>query len=102
MPVGRARPGESVSLYGLHTLCHDLKSASNRHAFAVDPEAHMRAYDLSEHERAAIRAGDYPALFAMGVNIYLLVVLSGLRGIGLRQLAELMRSGKAAGPQTTG
>jgi len=87
-----------VSVYGMHRFCHDLKTEANRAAYRKDPEAHMACYDLTEEERRAITNGDYPRLYAMGLNIYLLVVLTGLRGISLTQLEEMMRSGQAAGP----
>lgn len=82
----------------MHKLCHDLKTESNRASYAADPATHLARYDLSDEEIAAIEDGDYPRLFDMGLNIYLLVVLTGLRGIHLTQLGELMRTGRAAGP----
>lgn len=84
----------AVSVYGMHKLCHDLKTESNRTSYGADPSAHLARYDLTTDERTAIQNGDYPRLFEMGLNIYLLVVLTGLRGINLTQLGDLMRTAK--------
>jgi protocatechuate 4,5-dioxygenase alpha chain len=82
----------------MHKLCHDLKTESNRQSFRADPSAHLQRYTLSEEERSAILEADYGRLFDMGLNIYLLVVLSGLRGVSLTQLGEVMRAGAPVPP----
>ena len=91
-----------MSVYGMNKFCHELKTEANRAAYRQDPEGSMARYDLAPEEREAINNGDYPRLFSMGLNIYLLVVLTGLRGISLGQLGELMRTGRPAGPVQAG
>jgi len=85
-----------MSRYRLNKLCYDLKTETNRVRFRGDEAAFVRGYDLDEHERAALHARDYAALFDLGVNIYVLVVISGLDGLRLPQLQERMRAQYAA------
>lgn len=80
-----------MSLYQLNKLCYDLKSETNRVAFQQDEDAFVRRYDLDEPERSALRSRDFAGMFDLGVNIYVLVVISGLEGLRLPQLQQNMR-----------
>ena len=73
-----------------HDLVQDLKwDADLRTAFEADPSAVLDRYPLRPDERAAIDAGDFRALYDMGLHPY----LGG-------QLARLMY-GNTAGPDAT-
>jgi hypothetical protein len=49
-----------------------------RERLAADPEAVMAAYDLSEAERAGVRARDFKGLIELGGHPYLVAQLSRL------------------------
>lgn len=80
-----------MSLYQLNKLCYDLKSEANRAAFAHDEDGFVRRYDLDESERSVLRSRDFAGMFDLGVNIYVLVVISGIEGLRLPQLQQNMR-----------
>ncbi len=73
-----------------HDLVQDLKwDAELRAEFETDQATVLDRYPLAAEERAAIDAGDFRALYDMGLHPY----LGG-------QLARLMY-GNAAGPEAT-
>ncbi len=73
-----------------HDLVQDLKwDAELRAEFETDRTSVLDRYPLAEEERAAIDAGDFRALYDLGLHPY----LGG-------QLARLMY-GNAAGPEAT-
>lgn len=73
-----------------HELIQDLKwDAALRAEFDADPASVLDRYPLAPDERAAIDAGDFRALYDMGLHPY----LGG-------QFARLMY-GNAAGPEAT-
>ena len=84
-----------MSCYQLNKLCYDLKTEHNREAFAADEDAFVRRYDLDEGERSALRSRDYAELFERGVNIYVLVTVSGIAGLRLHELQQAMQQGYA-------
>ncbi len=73
-----------------HDMIQDLKwDADLRARFEADQPAVLDCYPLAPAERAAIEAGDFRALYDMGLHPY----LGG-------QLARLIY-GNAAGPEAT-
>ncbi|MHB8574564.1 MAG: protocatechuate 3,4-dioxygenase [Dehalococcoidia bacterium] len=84
-----------MSRYQINKLCYDLKDAANREAFTADEDAFVHRYDLDEGERSALRSRDYAAMFELGVNIYVLVTVSGLAGLRLSDLQAAMQDGYA-------
>lgn len=73
-----------------HDLVQDLKwDAELRARFEADPGLVLDRYGFTPEERAAIDAGDFRALYDMGLHPYL-----------GSQLARLMY-GNAAGPEAT-
>lgn len=80
-----------MSVYQMNKACFDLKREENRAAFRADAEAYLDRYDLSEAERRAFAEEDYPGLFDLGCNIYVLVVYAHLKGLKLGDLIPRMR-----------
>lgn len=63
MTPERARRG-----FRLGRFLTGMRDLATRAAFAADPEASMAAADLSEHERALVRARDYDGMLDYGVS----------------------------------
>jgi protocatechuate 4,5-dioxygenase alpha subunit len=64
----------------LNKMCFSFNQASNREAFAADPDAYMASYELTEAQREAVRRTDVLALLDQGGNIYYLAKLAGILG----------------------
>ena len=93
--------------YRLNKLCMSLTKPENRTAFKADPESYMEKYAVPEEQRQAVRDRDWLRLIKLGGNIYLLIKIAevfgvGLYGMGAQQRGETMeqflqtRSGKGA------
>lgn len=92
------RPGTyliTISLaqqgYRLSSFCRSLMRPEHREAFKADEESAMRAFGLSERERAMIRARDWLAMVRYGVNHFLVFRVAGTLGVGLVGAAAQMR-----------
>ena len=81
----RARVG-----YHLNQFCISLGKASNREAFAADPEGYMDKYPMSEEQRQAVRDRDWNRMLELCGNIYYTAKLAANDGINFQQLAGLM------------
>lgn len=77
--------------YRLSTFCRSLMIADNRAACKADLEAYMSSYELTDHEKAMIRAKDWLAIARYGVNHFLVFRLASMFGDGLVGTAAQMR-----------
>jgi protocatechuate 4,5-dioxygenase alpha subunit len=77
--------------YRLSTLCRSLMKPENREAFKADLEAYMDKYELTDEEKAMIRAKDWLAIARYGVNHFLVFRLAAMFGDGLVGTAAQMR-----------
>lgn len=75
----------------LNRLCYDLREARNRDAFMADPEAQMQLYEIDPEDRVLIRARDWLGLIKRGANVFPLLRLSQLCGVGLAGTGAQMR-----------
>jgi protocatechuate 4,5-dioxygenase alpha subunit len=96
--VTRSIPDTSVfdlrlSLRGkrLNRMCGALCSPAERDAFKRDEEAYMARFQLTEAEKALIRARDFKGLIEAGTNIYYLLKIGSVTGNGLYQMGAQMR-----------
>jgi hypothetical protein len=73
-----------MSIYNVNYLCRELlRDHGFRAAMKADPAAALKAYDLTEQERAVLLAGDVAALYRMGANAFLLGYLCRFEVCGL-------------------
>jgi protocatechuate 4,5-dioxygenase alpha chain len=75
----------------INTMCNALSDPANRDAWKADEELFMSRFDLTETEKALVRARDFSALLAAGGNIYFLLKLGVITGNGLYRMGASMR-----------
>ena len=104
-PFDLAAPGsylydgaQAVAGRRLNRFGNSFKLAANRQAFKADPDAYLAHADLSEEERAHLRARDWAWLVAHGGHIqamqriaetegqYLFHVAAGVMGVEVEDL----------------
>ena len=77
--------------YRINKFCMGLANAENRAAFKADEEAYLARSQLSEEEKAMVRARDFKALGEAGGNTYFLMKLGACVGFGLYHIGAQMR-----------
>ena len=93
-----------MSLYYVQKFLYQLnRDAAVQRRFRDDLEGLLSEYDLSEEERAAIRARDVGLLYVLGVNCQILMHYGALIGLEWNEYLEAMRQGVARhGPVRAG
>ena len=77
--------------YRINKFCMGLADAANRAAFKTDEEAYLAASQLTEEEKALVRARDFKALGEAGGNTYFMMKLGACTGFGLYHIGAQMR-----------
>jgi protocatechuate 4,5-dioxygenase alpha chain len=77
--------------YRINKFCMGLANAANRAAFKADEEAYLAKSDLTNAEKAMVRARDFKALGEAGGNTYFLMKLGACVGVGLYHIGAQMR-----------
>jgi protocatechuate 4,5-dioxygenase alpha chain len=77
--------------YRINKFCMGLAEASNRAAFALNEEAYLAGSDLTDTEKAMVRARDFRALGDAGGNTYFMIKLGACTGYGLYHMGAQMR-----------
>jgi hypothetical protein len=71
-----------MSAYGLQKLIREVnRSPAARQAFMNDATGFAAEFDLTDHERGAVVARDWTALYQLGVHGLLLRPFSILHGV---------------------
>ena len=93
-----------MSLYYVQKFLYQLnRDPAVQRRFRDDLERLLSEYDLSEEERAAIRARDVGLLYVLGVNGQILMHYGALLGLEWNEYLEAMRQGVARhGPVRAG
>ena len=93
-----------MSLYYVQKFLYQLnRDAAVQRRFRDNLEGLLSEYDLSEEERAAIRARDVGLLYVLGVNGQILMHYGALIGLEWNEYLEAMRQGVARhGPVRAG
>jgi len=93
-----------VSLYCVQKLLYQLnRDAHARARFDENFEGLLDDFDLTEEEKAALRAPDIGLLYVMGVNGQILMHYAALRGFEWDRYIQAMRDGlEMHGPVRTG
>ena len=93
-----------MSLYYVQKFLYQLnRDPAVQRRFREDLEGLLSEYDLSEEERAAIRARDVGLLYVLGVNGQILMHYGALIGLEWNEYLEAMRQGVARhGPVRAG
>ena len=93
-----------MSLYYIQKFLYQLnRDPGVQRRFREDLEGLLSEYDLSEEERAAIRARDVGLLYVLGVNGQILMHYGALIGLEWNEYLEAMRQGVARhGPVRAG
>ena len=93
-----------MSLYYIQKFLYQLnRDPAVQRRFHDDLEGLLSEYDLSEEERAAIRARDVGLLYVLGVNGQILMHYGALIGLEWNEYLEAMRQGVARhGPVRAG
>lgn len=68
--AGKFHAGAVLKGFALNRMCFSLNDAANREAYAADPDAYCRKYNLSDEEREAALSRDKQRLLAAGGNMY--------------------------------
>ena len=77
--------------YRINKFCMGLARPENRAAFKAEEEAYLARSDLTEREKAMVRARDFKALGEAGGNTYFLMKLGACTGFGLYHIGAQMR-----------
>ncbi|MGH8634789.1 MAG: protocatechuate 3,4-dioxygenase [Burkholderiales bacterium] len=77
--------------YRINKFCMGLANAEGRAAFKADEEAYLARSDLTEAEKALVRARDFRALGEAGGNTYFMIKLGACTGHGLYHIGAQMR-----------
>lgn len=77
--------------YRINKFCMGLANAENRAAFKADEAAYLAKSELTEEEKAMVRARDFKALGEAGGNTYFLMKLGACVGVGLYHIGAQMR-----------
>ncbi|MGH8701982.1 MAG: protocatechuate 4,5-dioxygenase subunit alpha [Burkholderiales bacterium] len=77
--------------YRINRFCMRLARAENRSAFKADEAAYLASSDLTEAEKALVRARDFRALGEAGGNTYFMIKLGACTGHGLYHIGAQMR-----------
>ena len=93
-----------MSLYYIQKFLYQLnRDPAVQRRFRDDLEGLLSEYDLSDEERAAIRARDVGLLYVLGVNGQILMHYGALIGLEWNEYLEAMRQGVARhGPVRAG
>jgi aromatic-ring opening dioxygenase LigAB LigA subunit len=93
-----------MSLYYVQKFLYQLnRDPAVQRRFREDLEGLLSEYDLSDEERAAIRARDVGLLYVLGVNGQILMHYGALIGLEWNDYLEAMRQGVARhGPVRAG
>lgn len=93
-----------MSLYQVQKVLFDVnRNPANLDRFINDFDRFIRAYDLTEDERDALRKRDIGRIYVMGVNCQILMFLAGALGIAWSDYLQLMRDGvRLHGPVQAG
>ena len=94
----------AMSLYYLQKFLYQLnRDAGVQRRFREDLEELLGDYDLTDEERAAIRARDVGLLYVFGVNGQILMHYAALLGLEWNEYLEAMRQGiRRHGPVRAG
>ena len=77
--------------YALNKMCFSFNSAENRAAFLQDEEAYMTHYELSDSQKAAIRAKQVLQLLEEGGNAYYLAKFAGIFKLDMQDIGAQQR-----------
>ena len=76
--------------YWLNQFCMSLMKAENRERFKQDEDAYLAEWDMTDEQRAAVRARDLNWMIRTGGNIYFLSKLGATDGMSFQQMAGSM------------
>ncbi len=77
--------------YALNKMCFSFNSADNRAAFLQDEEAYMTKYELTDSQKAAIRAKQVLQLLDEGGNAYYLAKFAGIFKLDMQDIGAQQR-----------
>ncbi len=77
--------------YRINNMLNSLTTPENRAAFTADEEGYMAKFGLTEEEKELIRRRDFSGLIDAGANVYFLLKLGAVTGIGLYKMGAQMR-----------
>jgi gallate dioxygenase len=76
--------------YWLNQFCMSLMKAENRERFKQNEDAYLAEWDMTDEQRAAVRARDLNWMMRTGGNIYFLSKLGPTDGMSFQQMAGSM------------
>jgi hypothetical protein len=93
-----------MSLYQLQKFLYHLNRDPNvQRTFRAEPEVLLAQYELTQDERAALRAGDIGLIYVLGANGQLLMHFAAFLGLSWPAYLQAMRDGVARhGPVRAG
>jgi protocatechuate 4,5-dioxygenase, alpha chain len=72
--------------YALNKMCYSFNDATNRAAFAADEDGYCDRFQLTDEQRAAVKAKNVLQLIAAGGNVYYLAKFAGIFGLDVQDL----------------
>ncbi len=72
--------------YALNKMCYSFNDAANRAAFVENEDAYCDKYQLTDEQRAAVKAKNVLQLIAAGGNVYYLAKFAGIFGLDVQDL----------------
>jgi protocatechuate 4,5-dioxygenase, alpha chain len=76
--------------FNLNQFCMSLMKEDNRQAFRANEAEYLKAWNLTDAQRAAVLARDWTAMMREGGNIYFLSKLFSTDGHSFQHVAAIM------------
>jgi len=76
--------------YWLNQFCMSLMQAENRERFKANEDAYLAKWQMTDEQKAAVRARDLNWMMQTGGNIYFLAKLGATDGLSFQQMAGSM------------
>lgn len=72
--------------YALNKMAMGLSSPEGRAAFLADEEAYLDRFELSDAQRAAVRARDWREMVRLGGNLFFILKISAVDPTPIREI----------------
>lgn len=79
-------PNDAKVGYALNRMCFSFNGKEARDEFLKDEEAYMTKFNLTEKQKAAIRAKNVLQLLDAGGNAYYLAKFAGIFGLNMQDI----------------
>lgn len=83
---------QAMKGYALNKMCYSFNSAEARNEYQADNEAYFDKFELTEHQKEAVRSLNVLKMIEAGGNIYYLAKLAGIYGLSVQDVGAQQTS----------